>query len=159
MEIGVHNGWGARHMITAAKRGDMQVEYYGFDTFCGTPKNEPEPNQNFVVSNIKEIRKILSNLNVRFHLYKGNTQKTLPREVPNLPRMDFIFIDGGHSYETVESDWKNVKKLMHDGTCVVFDDYHAFEGVTRAVNEIGGYNIRIIPLRRKNKALAVVYMS
>jgi hypothetical protein len=37
--------------------------------------------------------------------------------------MDLIFIDGGHSEETVGSDWANCEPLMHDQTIVYFDDY------------------------------------
>jgi len=41
----------------------------------------------------------------------------------NLPLGDFFFIDGGHSLETIDSDWKNCKRLMHDRSIIVLDDY------------------------------------
>mgnify|MGYP001457844067 CR=1 FL=1 len=36
---------------------------------------------------------------------------------------DLVFIDGGHSEETVASDWENVKHLLHEKSVVYFDDY------------------------------------
>ncbi len=57
--------------------------------------------------------------------------------------MDLIFIDGGHSYETVTSDWQYVQMLMKEGTTVVFDDFvnvnarvRAGIGVNCVINEI-----------------------
>ena len=38
--------------------------------------------------------------------------------------IDFVFIDGGHSVETIESDWNYIKHLMGKQTVVVFDDYY-----------------------------------
>jgi len=38
--------------------------------------------------------------------------------------MDFIFIDGGHSIETIQNNWKYSKQLIHDYTVVVFDDFY-----------------------------------
>lgn len=42
----------------------------------------------------------------------------------HLGTFDFVFIDGGHSIETVASDWNSVKDFMGDKTVVVFDDYY-----------------------------------
>ena len=56
-------------------------------------------------------------------LIMGNTRKTLPKFKPERP-IDFVFIDGGHSVETIQSDWENVEKLMHENTVVIFDDYY-----------------------------------
>jgi predicted O-methyltransferase YrrM len=63
--------------------------------------------------------------------------------ITELPVMDLIFIDGGHSYGTVKSDWNCCKQLMHHDTVVVFDDYvnpdavkHEGYGVNAVVDEI-----------------------
>ena len=37
--------------------------------------------------------------------------------------MDLIFIDGGHTIETINNDWKYCQKLMDRNTVVIFDDY------------------------------------
>ena len=40
-----------------------------------------------------------------------------------MPKMDVIFIDGGHSEKVVGEDWEWCRKLMHWGTRCFFDDY------------------------------------
>jgi hypothetical protein len=153
LEIGVFRGWEARRMIEAAKEASVKdVEYFGFDTFEGPPPDEPNPRTE--VGDIKEVKRVLSSLNVKFRLFKGDTRETLTRNVPNLPKMDLIYIDGGHSYKTVKSDWENVKKLMHKRTVVIFDDY-SIDGVARVVNEITGYDIKIVHLGVKKKQAVV----
>ena len=74
------------------------------------------------------------------HLLKmGNTKKTLPKFQPDRP-IDFVFIDGGHSVETIQSDWDNIKKLMHKDTVVIFDDYYedtAETGCQTTISSLG----------------------
>jgi predicted O-methyltransferase YrrM len=126
MEIGVANGENARAMITVASRNfpSEEVEYYGFDTF----EAEDE-------SQMKLVRKKLEKTGCQFKLFKGNSVATLPKALKDLPMMDLIFIDGGHSYETVKSDWENSKALMQDKTAVFFHNYD-FTGVKKAVDGI-----------------------
>jgi hypothetical protein len=57
-------------------------------------------------------------------LFKGDTKKTLPAAIPNLPKMDIIFVDGGHSLATVQSDFEHALKLAHDKTIILLDDYY-----------------------------------
>ena len=61
---------------------------------------------------------------LKVQLFKGNTRDTLKLVGPKLPKMDLIFIDGGHSLETIESDWEGVKGCIDPGTIVLFDDYY-----------------------------------
>jgi hypothetical protein len=60
-----------------------------------------------------------------------------------MPPADLVFIDGGHSYETVSADWHNVQHLLHDQTVVYFDDYtnraaeiHENYGVRRLLDDL-----------------------
>ena len=39
-------------------------------------------------------------------------------------KIDLIFIDGGHSVKTIESDWKNSIKNLDNNGLIVFDDYY-----------------------------------
>ena len=54
-------------------------------------------------------------------LFKGNTRDTLAAF--NEP-VDFVWLDGGHSIETIRSDWENVKRVLAPGAVVFFDDYY-----------------------------------
>ncbi len=59
--------------------------------------------------------------------------------------MDLIFIDGGHSYSTVKSDWENSKSLMHQETAVFLHNYD-FPGPRRVVDNISrsNYLVKVI---------------
>ena len=35
-------------------------------------------------------------------------------------------MDGGHSLETIESDWNSLKELVSGTTTVLFDDYNKY---------------------------------
>ena len=53
-------------------------------------------------------------------------------------KVDFVFIDGAHSYDYVLSDTARAQTLLRpEGGIIVWHDYDAsFEGVTRALNEL-----------------------
>lgn len=130
MEIGVADGENATNMIKAAKQNHPpeEVEYYGFDLFVGNSDSE--------------IKQKLKKTGCKFKLFKGDSVRTLPKVTKTLPKMDLIFIDGGHSYTTAKSDWKNSKTLMHDETAVFFHNYD-FPGVKNVVDDIPREDYRV----------------
>jgi len=144
MEIGVYKGIRAEKMILAALETPGTVEYYGFDLFedynriindADSEKEaapEPWPGHK-VYDRIKGV-------GVKVKLFKGFSRDTLPEFLKMNIRPEFVFIDGGHSWETVESDWNYVKQLT-DGI-IVFDDYlSAAEdvgwGCNRTIDSLG----------------------
>ncbi len=94
---------------------------------------------------MKRVTKKLKATGSRFKLFRGNSTITLPKIVEELPMMDLIFIDGGHAYPTVKSDWENAKKLIHDETAVFFHNYD-FSGPRRVVDNISRdkYDVKIL---------------
>ena len=40
------------------------------------------------------------------------TLQTTLKSLLSQKKIDFIFVDGGHSVKTILSDWENVKKIM-----------------------------------------------
>jgi deoxyribodipyrimidine photolyase len=126
MEIGVADGENARKMVTVASENfpAEEVEYYGFDVFRW--------NNDF---QMQQVRQKLRQTGCQFRLFKGDSVETLPEIVKQLCVMDLIFIDGGHSFLTVKSDWENSKALIADKTAVFFHNYD-FSGPKRVVDNI-----------------------
>jgi predicted O-methyltransferase YrrM len=125
MEIGTWNGGHALKMIETAQRKypGGQVEYYGFDLFDSMDDKKSEEEFSKRAPTMDSVNEKLKSTGAKVKLIRGDTRKTLPANVKKLPKMDFIFIDGGHSIKTIENDWSFSEKLMHDRTTVVFDDY------------------------------------
>jgi hypothetical protein len=64
------------------------------------------------------------------------------RKKSNLAYLDFennsidaVYIDGNHSYEAVMEDIKYWSPKVKEGGLLIGDDYLAFEGVKKAVND------------------------
>lgn len=134
LEVGVFDGTRtvdlARYWNVASK--GRPFRYFGFDLFEGVDrakhgheilKGKPSPTLDAVHRKL-----VASNLFDQIHLQAGDTRETLPRYAagispghPDAP--DIVFIDGGHSLETIASDWAAVAAIMHPWATVLFDDY------------------------------------
>ncbi|MCJ7761528.1 class I SAM-dependent methyltransferase, partial [Candidatus Bathyarchaeota archaeon] len=129
MEIGVFDGTSAVAMIKEAAKKvlEEEIHFYGFDLFEEmTPqlRDEEWSFQTNKVPTLGEVRARLEGATkARITLFKGNTRHTLKDNIDSLPKMDLIYIDGGHTIETTRSDWQYSSKLMKHDTIVYFDDY------------------------------------
>lgn len=141
MEIGTWNGERAVRMLNLAGQfhGASETHYYGFDLFEEmTPEMYNEEISKLPPTR-REVQDKLEATGANINLYQGNTTVTLPELVPDLPKMDFVFLDGGHSVATIASDWAAVEQVMHDQTVVIFDDYwveKTDEGAKTVVDQI-----------------------
>lgn len=156
LEIGTHNGVHARHLIQTAQifHPAAAVEYYGCDLFeMLTPELQMKEFA-LVPPEMSEVEKTLRATKARIHLFKGYSSDTVPQAARELGKVDFVSIDGGHSFDTIESDWSNVRGLMHEKTVVVFDDYYPDEGFRpsgcgcqKLIKELDRevYNVRLLP--------------
>jgi glycosyltransferase involved in cell wall biosynthesis len=154
MEIGVASGQNAILMVqTAAKRvPEEKINYFGFDIFDKiTPELMESEYGSGPIPPREEVYKFITKYTkASIHLFEGLTKERLPKEVTNLPKMDIIFIDGGHSVDTIRGDWFHVKKLIKPSTVIVFDDYYpdvTFVGCKFLINELdkSKYSYEIMP--------------
>lgn len=53
-------------------------------------------------------------------------------------RVEFLFIDGSHTYEDVAKDGESALRMVKPGGLIVWHDYAQMPGVTRALNELLG---------------------
>ena len=126
MEIGTWNGRRALQMIKTAQKfhSAQEIEYYGFDLFEQMTPEIFLEELSKQPPKLVEVKKMLDNSGAQVKLFQGFTKDTLPRLLSELPKMDFIFIDGGHAIETIQNDWDCASQLMHGQAIVIFDDYY-----------------------------------
>lgn len=123
LEIGVFNGYHAQKMILAALETPGEVFYYGFDMFEDMTEVRERHESSPHPPTMARVYGKLSGSGVTVELFKGDTRTTLPEFVTKGIVPDIIFIDGGHSIETVNNDWNYAKQMMGAKTIVIFDDY------------------------------------
>lgn len=129
MEIGTHRGKNAWQMIHTANvfHPMPEIEYIGFDLFEQLGPDELKDEFSLQPAPCEQVKAVLASTGASVRLFQGFTRDTLPRFArdPARPReIDFVFVDGGHSVETIATDWSWVRGLMSRQTLVVFDDYY-----------------------------------
>ena len=160
LEIGVFCGVTARNTCDLLKEinGDS-FNYTGMDLFGGKKNNstnEIEPrfliNQKFSnplkniyynlilrenLNSLESVQKLLKKYNNNIKLIAGDTNSIL-KEI-DLKDIDFVFLDGGHSYQTVYNDLINLYKHMKDKKKVILCDDYGSENyipeVEKAIND------------------------
>lgn len=153
MEIGVWKGERAKKMIELAKRYNTadSIHYYGFDLFETMDEEKYNKEVSKQPPSMDTIEEKLKVTGAHIHLFKGDTTKTLPDAASNLPEMDLVFIDGGHSLETIANDWQYVSTMLGSGSTVIFDDYWSNRtdaGSKVTVDSINKdeYSVTILPI-------------
>lgn len=121
LEIGTWNGNRALILAEEALKYRKKVHYIGYDLFQNA--NEQTDKEEFNVKKhftVKEVSQKLNTFKIKyngftFELHAGNTRDTLKPT-----KVDFVWLDGGHSVETIRSDYENVK----ESKLIAFDDYY-----------------------------------
>ena len=120
-EIGTWNGYRAIEMAKEALKHQDSVTYYGYDLFENADDHTDAEEKNVKPHYTKAlVSKFLDNFKRQYPgfdyvLTAGNTRETLkPMAV------DFAFIDGGHSIETISRDYEALKSSKF----ILFDDYY-----------------------------------
>lgn len=73
--------------------------------------------------------------------------------------LDFLFIDGGHDYKTVKSDYDNYSKFVKPGGIIVLHDIMGLEEVRKFWNELKVSNIRYKEICDKNGwGIGIIYV-
>ncbi|UCF18602.1 MAG: class I SAM-dependent methyltransferase [Gemmatimonadota bacterium] len=141
VEIGTYDGVHAQHMIETAGifHPISDVEYFGFDLFELLTDDDLEKEFSKKPPSLAEVAQRLEGTGANVGLSVGYTSETLPKFVREKRNsgtaIDFVFIDGGHSIETITSDWSYVRELMNVNTVVLFDDYYS--NTEPEVQEVG----------------------
>lgn len=163
-------------MALAAFENSKRVHYTGFDLFedatfeIDRKEQNVKPHNNFdavkkrledFAGKMKEDKKTFT-----FTLLKGDSKETMPKAKKELKKADFAFIDGGHSEETILSDYEN---LIHVPV-VVLDDYYSkdiddkipgddFLGTNRLVESMEKTRIFVLPSQDRVKDGGTVHLA
>lgn len=161
VETGTWNGGRAIEMALAAFEHTDEVHYIGFDLFEEANEeldkyemnSKPHNMVEAVEFRLSEFAQVMNKTGktFTFELHKGDTKKTLPL-CSSVNEADFAYIDGGHSYETVKSDFDNLKHIP----ALVFDDYFTEDsngvlphednlGVNKLIKEISAFGKVVLP--------------
>jgi len=166
LEIGVFHGVTSRNVceLLYSIHGD-DFKFTGVDIFLNDEevlKDEHAPNIKF--SNplktlyykyiirldpysIESVNKLLKKFKKNINIIKGDSNKIL-KEI-NLDAIDYVFLDGGHKYETVKNDLENLTNVVNNNGIILCDDYDLSyaPGVKDAVDkyvEEKNFNLEIL---------------
>jgi len=153
LEIGVFHGVTARNvceLLFSIHKEDFK--YIGLDLFGESTENSDEIIPSTKFNNplkkiyfeyilrkdpysIEAVSSLLKKFEKNVHLIKGNSNKLLQKI--DMSKIDYVFLDGGHAYETVKNDLEySLPVINNDGT-ILCDDYNLSyaPGVKRAIDE------------------------
>ena len=158
LEVGVFHGVTARNVCELLSRiHSNNFKYIGIDLFEKSNENKSEiiPNTNF--SNpfkkiyykylkrqdpysFEAVTELLKKYKNNIHLIKGNSNEILKKI--DMSKIDYVFLDGGHDYETVRNDLNNSINVLENNGTILCDDYNLSyaPGVKKAIDEFVNTN-------------------
>ncbi|MDA7830782.1 class I SAM-dependent methyltransferase [Candidatus Pelagibacter sp.] len=168
LEIGVFHGVTARNVceLLHSIHGN-DFKYVGLDLFGESIENADEVIPNTKFNNplkklyfqyilrqnpysMKAVAFLLKKFEKNTHLIKGNSNILLKKM--DMSKIDYVFLDGGHAYETVKSDLESCIPVIENHGTVLCDDYDLSyaPGVKKAIDEfieMNKYKVKVISTR------------
>ncbi len=153
LEVGVFHGVTARNVCELLYDiHGKEFKYIGLDLFDVNDENKEEIIPNTKFSNplktiffkyikrqnpysLEAVKDLLNKFEDNIHLIKGNSNKILSKI--DMKKIDYVFLDGGHEYNTVKNDLECCKEVVLSNGVVLCDDYDLTyaPGVKKAIDE------------------------
>ncbi len=174
LEVGVFCGVTARNVCELLKEiHKNEFRYVGIDLF-GEKVSQDEVTPNYLnkqkfsnplknlfynfllrknLNSYESVQNFLKNFSKNVTLIKGNSNIIL-RNL-DLKDIDFVFLDGGHSFETVFDDLNSIYKKIssNKGAVILCDDYEDatyITGVKKAVDKFVETNkLKLILIKKR----------
>ena len=158
LEVGVFHGVTARNVCELLyKLHGNDFKYVGLDLFEETSENKSEiipntkfsnPLKNIYFNYIKKqnpysleaVEELLKKFKNNVSLIKGNSNIILKKI--DMSKIDYVFLDGGHDYQTVKNDLDCCREVIINGGTILCDDYDLSyaPGVKKAIDEFVSLN-------------------
>ena len=153
LEVGVFHGVTARNICELLQQiHGNDFQYIGLDLFVENIENKDEIIPNTKFSNpfksiyfnyikkqdpysLEAVKDLLKKFKNNISLIKGNSNTVLKKI--DMSKIEFVFLDGGHDYQTVKSDLNFCREVIINGGTVLCDDYDLSyaPGVKKAIDE------------------------
>ena len=165
LEVGVFHGVTARNiceLLYTIHKDDFK--YIGLDLFEESDENKSEvipnslftnPLKNFYFKYIKKqnpyskeaVEDLLKKFKDNINLIKGNSNLVLKKI--DMSKVDYVFLDGGHTYDTVKNDLECCLDVINANGTVMCDDYNFghLPDVKNAIDEfvkVNGFKCQIL---------------
>ena len=166
LEVGVFHGVTSRNVceLLYSIHGN-DFNFTGIDLFSKNTealKDEYIPNTkfsnplktiyyNYIIRmdpySIQSVLKLLSKFKKNVNIIEGNSNEVLKKI--SLDKFDYVFLDGGHKYETVKNDLENLTKIINSNGTILCDDYNLSyaPGVKKAIDKYvleKNFNLKIL---------------
>ena len=140
LEVGVFHGVTSRNVCELLYQvHHNNFKFIGLDLFEENKENRDEIIPNTKFSNplktiwyryikkedpysLNAVQNLLSKFKDNVHLIKGNSNKILKKI--DMSKIDYVFLDGGHSYKTVKNDLECCLDVINTNGIVMCDDYN-----------------------------------
>ena len=153
LEVGVFHGVTARNVCELLYQiHSNDFKYIGLDLFSEGDENKAEiipstkfnnPLKKIYFKYIKRqdpysleaVEDLLKKFKENVYLIKGNSNKVLKKI--DMTKIDYVFLDGGHDYETVKNDLDCCIDVIENNGTILCDDYNLSyaPGVKKAIDE------------------------
>ena len=166
LEIGVFHGVTSRNvceLLYSIHKNDFK--FTGIDLFSNNTevlRDEVIPNTKFsnplktiyykyVIRldpySIQSVKKLLKKFINNVNIIQGNSNEVL--KSLDLNKFDYVFLDGGHKFETVKNDLESLTQIIINGGTILCDDYDLSyaPGVKNAINQYAkekNFNLKIL---------------
>ena len=153
LEVGVFHGVTARNVCELLYQiHSNDFKYIGLDLFSEGDENKAEIIPNTKFNNplkkiyfkyikkqdpysLEAVEDLLKKFRENVYLIKGNSNKVLKKI--DMTKIDYVFLDGGHDYETVKNDLDCCIDVIENNGTILCDDYNLSyaPGVKKAIDE------------------------
>jgi hypothetical protein len=155
LEIGVYRGQVISLWALIARELNFEMDIFGLSPF---DSSGDQVSQYIEINYIEDIKKSHNHFSLKHpNLIKGYSTDLELIQFINTGQWDLVYIDGGHDYDVVKSDYQNSLQGLKTGGILVFDDsslytdykptpfsFAGHPGPSRVVNEISSNDLEFL---------------